>query len=172
MSRDLTKQTNWRNEEPWHSMMTIYPVRASRSYKRSLRRSGMTGGLIVITGTNKLQTRPPLSTNNIDQHMKRPYFVLTRTPQKTNTCDWVHRVMACWFFLWKKGIPSGFSHELTSSELSATCDKTIVPKSALMWKTWIWCDIVFNIKGARRIASDRVRWKLRIARYSERNLWT
>ena len=50
----------------------------SRSYKRSLGRFGMTGGLVATqdgptTSTNKLQTRQTLSTN-YTEHMRLPYF--------------------------------------------------------------------------------------------------
>ena len=54
---------------------TLHP---SRSYKRSLGRSGMTGGLVATldgptTSTNTLQTRQTLSTN-YTEHIRLPYF--------------------------------------------------------------------------------------------------
>ena len=53
-------------------------IHPSRSYKRSLGRFGMTGGLVATqdgptTSTNKLQTRQTLSTN-YTEHIRLPYF--------------------------------------------------------------------------------------------------
>ena len=67
---------------------TLHP---SRSYKRSLGRSGMTGGLVatldgLTTSTNKLQTRQTLSTN-YTEHTRLPYFA---SEHNTHRCTYTY----------------------------------------------------------------------------------
>ena len=64
----------------------------SRSYKRSLGRFGMTGGLVATldgstTSTNKLQTRQTPSTN-YTEHTRLPYFRTHHAPLNAH----LHRI--------------------------------------------------------------------------------
>ena len=68
-------------------------LHSSRSYKRSLGRFVMTGGLVTTldgstTSTNKLQTIQTLSTN-YTEHIRLPYFVSEHTMH-----SWTHTFIA------------------------------------------------------------------------------
>ena len=93
--REMTEQTNYRDKEPLrHNTMNKSPtLHPSRSYKRSLGRCGMTGGLMATldgstTSTNKLQTRQTPSTNYIE-HIRLPYFASEHTMH-----HWTHTYIA------------------------------------------------------------------------------
>ena len=70
-----------------HNTMNKSPtLHASRSYKRSIGRFGMTGGLVATlegstTSTNKFHTRQTPSTN-YTEHIRLPYFASEHTMQR------------------------------------------------------------------------------------------
>ena len=85
LARQEPLRYNTTNKSP-----TLHP---SRSYKWSLGRFGMTGGLVATldgstTSTNKLQTRHTLSTN-YTEHIRLPYFVSEHTMLR-----WTHTYIA------------------------------------------------------------------------------